>query len=49
MHVKIVSRLWRPLLGTGRKEHPMLDVILLALGLGFFVVTIGYAYACDRL
>jgi len=27
----------------------MLDVILLALGLGFFVLTIGYAYACDRL
>jgi len=27
----------------------MLDVILLALGLAFFVVSIGYAYACDRL
>jgi len=27
----------------------MLDVILLALGLGFFVLSIGYAYACDRL
>ena len=27
----------------------MLDVILLGLGLGFFVLTIGYAYACDRL
>jgi len=27
----------------------MLDLILLALGLGFFVLTIGYAYACDRL
>jgi hypothetical protein len=34
---------------TRRKEHPMLDVILLGLGLGFFVLTIGYAYACDRL
>ena len=49
MQVKIVHRLWRPLQGTGRKEHSMLDVILLALGLGFFVLTIGYAYACDRL
>jgi hypothetical protein len=29
-------------------EH-MLDLILLALGLGFFVLSIGYAYACDRL
>jgi len=27
----------------------MLDVILLTLGLGFFVLSIGYAYACDRL
>ena len=35
--------------GTGRKEHPMLDLILLALGLGFFVLSVGYAYACDRL
>lgn len=28
---------------------PMLDIVLLALGLGFFVISIGYAYACDRL
>ncbi|MGL4264187.1 MAG: hypothetical protein ACRCTX_21420 [Afipia sp.] len=27
----------------------MLDIIMLALGLGFFVLSIGYAYACDRL
>jgi len=27
----------------------MLDVILVALGLVFFVLSIGYAYACDRL
>lgn len=32
-----------------RKEHSMLDVIMLALGLGFFVLSVGYAYACDRL
>jgi len=38
-----------PLRGFGRKEHQMLDLILLALGLGFFVLTIGYAHACDRL
>jgi hypothetical protein len=49
MRIKIVRRLWCPLWGTGRKEHPMLDLILLALGLGFFALTIGYAYACDRL
>ena len=44
-----VHRSWRPLQHTGLKEHQMLDVILLALGLGFFVLTVGYAYACDRL
>jgi len=27
----------------------MLDVILLATGLGFFALSIGYAVACDRL
>jgi len=27
----------------------MLDIILLATGLALFVVSVGYAYACDRL
>jgi len=27
----------------------MLDVAMLALGLGFFVVAVGYTYACERL
>jgi hypothetical protein len=27
----------------------MWDVVMLALGLGFFVVGIGYGYACERL
>jgi hypothetical protein len=27
----------------------VLDVILLAAGLGFFALSIAYAYACDRL
>ena len=31
------------------KENLMLDILMLALGLGFFVVGIGYAYACERL
>jgi len=30
-------------------EHPMLDLIMLAIGLGFFVLSVGYCYACDRL
>ena len=32
-----------------RKEHAMFDIVLLALGLGFFVLSVAYAYACDRL
>ena len=31
------------------REPYMLDFIMLALGLGFFALSIGYAYACDRL
>jgi hypothetical protein len=27
----------------------MLDIIMLAIGLGFFALSVGYAYACDRL
>jgi hypothetical protein len=32
-----------------RKEHSMLDVVMLAIGLGFFMLSVGYAYVCDRL
>jgi hypothetical protein len=31
------------------QERPMLDVFMLALGLGFFAAAVGYAYACERL
>jgi hypothetical protein len=31
------------------EECRMLDVIMLALGLGFFALSVGYAFACDRL
>jgi hypothetical protein len=27
----------------------MMDLILVALGLGFFVLSVGYVYACERL
>ena len=27
----------------------MLDFLMLALAAGLFVITVGYAYACDRL
>jgi hypothetical protein len=32
-----------------QQESLMLDVVMLALGLGFFVASVGYAYACERL
>jgi hypothetical protein len=32
-----------------RKEHPMTDFIMLAIGLGFFALSVGYTVACDRL
>lgn len=31
------------------QEQRMLDVFMVALGLGFFVAAVGYAYACERL
>jgi hypothetical protein len=31
------------------KEHAMFDIVLLALGAVFFVVSVAYTYACDRL
>jgi hypothetical protein len=31
------------------KEYLMLDVLMLALGLGFFVLAVVYTYACERL
>ena len=35
--------------GVARKEHQMLDLIVLAIGLGFFALSVGYTFACDRL
>jgi hypothetical protein len=34
---------------TRCKEHPMLDLVLLALGFAFFALSVGYTVACDRL
>ena len=31
------------------KEQSMLDILMLAFGLGFFALAIGYTYACERL
>jgi hypothetical protein len=32
-----------------RKEHSMMDAIMLAIGLVFFALSVGYVVACDRL
>ena len=32
-----------------RREHPMMDILMLALVFGFFALAIGYTYACERL
>jgi hypothetical protein len=34
---------------SGRGLLPMLDVVMLVIGLGFFALSVGYAVACDRL
>jgi hypothetical protein len=31
------------------RSPEMLDVVMLAVGLGFFALSVGYAMACDRL
>jgi len=31
------------------RSPEMLDVVVLAIGLGFFALSVGYATACDRL
>jgi hypothetical protein len=33
----------------GTQEKHMLDIMILALGFGFFAAAIGYTYACERL
>jgi hypothetical protein len=32
-----------------RKEHSMMDVVMLAIGFVFFALSVGYVLACDRL
>lgn len=47
--VRFAALVSRHPLRTDRKEQPMLDVIFLVGGVGFFAVAIAYAYACDHL
>ncbi len=34
---------------TYRAEHSMLDLMMVAIALGFFVIALGYVIACDRM
>jgi hypothetical protein len=34
---------------TPSEDSSMLDILMVALALGFFALSVGYAYACDRL
>jgi hypothetical protein len=34
---------------AGDRENSMLDIVMLALGLGLFAAAVGYTYACERL
>jgi hypothetical protein len=34
---------------AGMLDVVMLDIVMLALGLGFFALSVGYTIACDRL
>jgi hypothetical protein len=38
-----------PSMAAQSGAFPMLDILMLALGLGFFALAIGYTYACERL
>jgi hypothetical protein len=35
--------------GSCRGDSAMLDLVMLAIAFGLFALTIGYAYACERL
>lgn len=42
------------LLASPNQNHPereeaVLDILMLAIGAGLFILTIGYAHVCDRL
>jgi hypothetical protein len=39
----------RPNRNRPEREEAMLDILMLALGAGLFIITVGYAYACERL
>jgi len=51
VHLKALCRKRRLLYSRAarRWELQMLDLIMLAIGLAFFALSVGYTIACDRL
>jgi len=47
IHRKIAIRKMAP--ADSKGEHPMLDFIMIVIAFGFFVLSVGYTIACDRL
>lgn len=46
--IELVPRGHAPLF-AGQEEISMLDVMMVAIALGFFVLALGYVIACDRM
>ena len=44
----VLASCFRATRAAVRKEHFMLDIIMIAIGLGFFALSVGYTIACDR-
>jgi len=47
--VRAAFRHFTALPGLPASEHTMMDVLMMALGIVFFALTIAYVYACDAL
>lgn len=46
---RVPERVLLPRERDATRSNPMMDILMLALGFGFFAVAIGYTYACERL
>jgi hypothetical protein len=50
INASVCKRKLAPMRRNGRPGRTeMLDIILLAIGLGFFALSVGYVMACDQL
>jgi hypothetical protein len=47
--IKLLIIAARTVAAAFKKRHPMFDLIVVALGLGFFALSVAYAFACDWL